>query len=107
MRSSDWSSDVCSSDLLVQSVARKSMYQCIEKVHERLVLHAIDMHLPKRTPPPRPPRRTTNRCNCVCFHSCFVQDDCKWLLASESRSDESRVGKECVSTCRSRGSQCI
>src|SRR3546814_6080187 len=64
MRISDWSSDVCSSDLLV--VAKLCM--C-------------------------PMRGQTN-----------TLISCALLNALGSRSEERRVGKECVSTCRSRWS---
>src|SRR3546814_9052886 len=59
MRISDWSSDVCSSDLSAEP-ARYS---------------------PAPSPSPSPPRP-----------------------AGHGRSEERRVGKECVSTCRSRWS---
>src|SRR3546814_5717253 len=75
MRISDWSSDVCSSDLSASCCTRRA----------------------KRTSPCsptwpmwpscKPPRK----CHCVCW--------CPLL-----RSEERRVGKECVSTCRSRWS---
>src|SRR3546814_18782716 len=39
-------------------------------------------------------------------HGCTREEQVRWLLegwqAAKSRSDERRVGKECVSTCRSR-----
>src|SRR3546814_8259496 len=60
MRISDWSSDVCSSDLLGPNFGRE------EK--------------PGSLPVP------------IQFHSTLLQ----------ARSEERRVGKECVSTCRSR-----
>src|SRR3546814_4424871 len=75
MRISDWSSDVCSSDLrrstattsgkAIKAGAAASM------VHRRA--DGIDESLPL-------------------------------LIVDDSRSEERRVGKECVSTCRSRGS---
>src|SRR3546814_5161212 len=65
MRISDWSSDVCSSDLHL--------------VHEVTSPQAFDgLRLNGRRP---------------------------WRLAAKlARSEERRVGKECVSTCRSRWS---
>src|SRR3546814_19885940 len=82
MRISDWSSDVCSSDL-------------------------------HRAPPPTPDRRSrggTRRS--ARAHRCRrpsagrTDTPCRNLLepGRSIRSEERRVGKECVSTCRSRWS---
>src|SRR3546814_10413879 len=69
MRISDWSSDVCSSDLTDQSVAGRH----VGLGYEVVTLQNLC---------PNPPRD-------------FV---------TTKRSEERRVGKECVSTCRSRWS---
>src|SRR3546814_6492353 len=73
MRISDWSSDVCSSDL------------------------------PIRAPPPWPAR--------FCRFRADHKAKSPWPdgfrgagMPRDSRSEERRVGKECVSTCRSRWS---
>src|SRR3546814_4246961 len=74
MRISDWSSDVCSSDL--QPVDPRV-------VKNEGLFHAVDIVLPENTivhPPINKPA----------------------ALGSFHRSEERRVGKECVSTCRSR-----
>src|SRR3546814_18344903 len=76
MRISDWSSDVCSSDLLGTSVG------CEQRTRAGMVLlhrerPAVDGHDP------------TGRVG---------------LAELADRSEERRVGKECVSTCRSRWS---
>src|SRR3546814_2686789 len=65
MRISDWSSDVCSSDLLGQAVLVDQLVAFLlgQRLHR-----LADMHL------------------------------------ARLRSEERRVGKECVSTCRSRWS---
>src|SRR3546814_7047794 len=78
MRISDWSSDVCSSDLLLDTS------------------RSLSAKLKRARPPPaiapywlslmRPAAR-----------SCRA-------TSGETRSEERRVGKECVSTCRSRWS---
>src|SRR3546814_7537087 len=80
MRISDWSSDVCSSDLLAQArhaarhggrivrVARGGDQADVGRMHRRL--SAVGM----------------------------------WASIPRTRSEERRVGKECVSTCRSRWS---
>src|SRR3546814_4262600 len=64
MRISDWSSDVCSSDLTARRARRKSSVEMPPRVRG---------HWPVPSSPSR-------------------------------RSEERRVGKECVSTCRSRWS---
>src|SRR3546814_12784533 len=70
MRISDWSSDVCSSDL-PRSWSPPA---------------AIFRSTPRRTSPPIP---------------CWARFS---PATRTGRSEERRVGKECVSTCRSRGS---
>src|SRR3546814_10032586 len=86
MRISDWSSDVCSSDLISsqgvsgpspdhafgQAVRKSCCYSSLEQIG-------------------RGGRRS------------IVQQDCDRPVWVE-RSEERRVGKECVSTCRSRWS---
>src|SRR3546814_1709103 len=67
MRISDWSSDVCSSDLALRAAASAIMFA------------------PRRTSSIGASGRIT-------------------APYSRERSEERRVGKECVSTCRSRGS---
>src|SRR3546814_8246809 len=69
MRISDWSSDVCSSDLLAQRLYRDR-----------------DGRHPDRTDPDLVGPRASTRSD------------------GRARSEERRVGKECVSTCRSRWS---
>src|SRR3546814_9797908 len=84
MRISDWSSDVCSSDLLQQHRQRRG------RGDDALAADA-------------------------CFGQPQVQgeiaargqvavDRDQFLHAADLRSEERRVGKECVSTCRSRWS---
>src|SRR3546814_6527617 len=69
MRISDWSSDVCSSDLREPWKGQRK---------RRIV------------PAPREP--------------CRVVDETQRPQGFDERSEERRVGKECVSTCRSRWS---
>src|SRR3546814_5924521 len=83
MRISDWSSDVCSSDLHVASVDQNpvgSRKPLDPGVTEAFVLDPLGEFL-RHCPdlPGRTPR-------------------------GDHRSEERRVGKECVSTCRSRWS---
>src|SRR3546814_7364050 len=95
MRISDWSSDVCSSDLRVRTP--HGTVDNVMRVHSlrphtmdghvtlyRSVLHNPDIALP------------------LWFLECIAVVT---SLANKcDRSEERRVGKECVSTCRSRGS---
>src|SRR3546814_4712584 len=74
MRISDWSSDVCSSDLSCATQRRL------------------------RSPPPPCPRPVGGATS-----QSWPLSRRAWYLAS-LRSEERRVGKECVSTCRSRWS---
>src|SRR3546814_1392234 len=73
MRISDWSSDVCSSDLAVARTGTagrgKYLRACIDQHLQGALTHGVVLVL----------------------HRC-------------GRSEERRVGKECVSTCRSRWS---
>src|SRR3546814_11481504 len=73
MRISDWSSDVCSSDLAVRILSRQEI-----GIAEPVAAWALP---PPQTLPGVRKRDEPNR-----------------------RSDERRVGKGCVSTCRSRRS---
>src|SRR3546814_4726107 len=79
MRISDWSSDVCSSDLSWNTAARRSQ---LEKS-----MPGSFMLLNTARSPASP------------FEAIHLP--CADSLAS-IRSEERRVGKECVSTCRSR-----
>src|SRR3546814_1115956 len=83
MRISDWSSDVCSSDLHqhvahITDMGRQAERRrsCRAGMEQRW---PIEMRISRRPGPPRP---------------CGIR----------RRSEERRVGKECVSTCRSRWS---
>src|SRR3546814_14581733 len=82
MRISDWSSDVCSSDLLTFRGARLGT--------------AFTLALPGRETEVAGRRIATEAIGAVCS----VPGADAVLLAI--RSEERRVGKGCVSTCRSR-----
>src|SRR3546814_2888043 len=81
MRISDWSSDVCSSDLTLPETRLESYYDDPSKVG--IVVAMV-----------------------WAVFAMFIGDWVAWLLAFPdlTRSEERRVGKECVSTCRSRWS---
>src|SRR3546814_3817407 len=76
MRISDWSSDVCSSDL--NKVLRAQGYEGLKPLEDKIQAEYDDWL-----------RTRSLRFN---------------LAYCEGRSEERRVGKECVSTCRSRWS---
>src|SRR3546814_4430852 len=86
MRISDWSSDVCSSDLEPETARDRA------RGAPRLALPE-PVAVPSLTLDWRPG-------SCPSQSACRVQS-CRSRL---NRSEESRVGKECVSTCRSRWS---
>src|SRR3546814_19465509 len=96
MRISDWSSDVCSSDLVMamafeQQTALACRSNCIKAVHDASVLArylVIAIH-----------GQTTVGEDDVALHR---TQGVKWPL--HERSEERRVGQECVSPCRSRWS---
>src|SRR3546814_14223488 len=96
MRISDWSSDVCSSDLRGAGIAARldpvghdSIGRAVQAVdaldRQRFGADAVDM----------------------CAHrdeAIAKIDDFGFARGVFERSEERRVGKECVSTCRSRWS---
>src|SRR3546814_20808157 len=97
MRISDWSSDVCSSDLTVGSQA---VIPLLASIH---VLAAVDAH----------GRAGDEACVLAAQEGDAARDFAGVAKASDGnlgddlfehrqRSEERRVGKECVSTCRSR-----
>src|SRR3546814_2612073 len=91
MRISDWSSDVCSSDLL-----RHHLPSRVAANHDTVDLleHASFAFVEERL-----------NCEVRAHHSPqLVSSIGLFRRRRISRSDERRVGKECVSTCRSRWS---
>src|SRR3546814_1690948 len=77
MRISDWSSDVCSSDLavlegLTQGIDRRELPASVFSNEQKLLINSFFKHPSS--------------------------------IVRQARSEERRVGKECVSTCRSRWS---
>src|SRR3546814_13100674 len=95
MRISDWSSDVCSSDLLCAALSAcdskaKPMGQSLASINNtEITVHQLNAEL---TQLGNTQQATSHK------------DVLDALIARELRSEERRVGKECVSTCRSRWS---
>src|SRR3546814_7372506 len=79
MRISDWSSDVCSSDLHRQC-------RCLQELS------------------PGPNRKLGAKSHRQLGLAGAATVGCRTFRQCVSRSEERRVGKECVSTCRSRWS---
>src|SRR3546814_14846879 len=94
MRISDWSSDVCSSDLLTQEIRYRDLLAAIHRTSPGRVLIAV----------------LATAASFVAlsgydFSSLrYVGASVKPRVVMLTRSEEGRVGKECVSTCRSRWS---
>src|SRR3546814_14870768 len=96
MRISDWSSDVCSSDL---KSSRDVLHDDKRVFLSPVIVHGIDQ-VPKRlgakVAPPAQSLDVSKRKSRK-FRVRVIQK-------FRTRSEERRVGKECVSTCRSRWS---
>src|SRR3546814_16563040 len=85
MRISDWSSDVCSSDLITQGLGAGSRPEIGRAAAEETIDDVTKM--------------------LEGAHMCFIAAGmCGGRATMRARSDERCVGKECVSTCRSRWS---
>src|SRR3546814_19424809 len=102
MRISDWSSDVCSSDLAPSKAGTKHLNILREPVEEKLLPRLIV---------PEPANSARGQVYRERFHNRDVvrrgRNRSYRQRASPgagTRSEERRVGKECVSPCRSRWS---
>src|SRR3546814_11756178 len=102
MRISDWSSDVCSSDLRLRGVVvvdpdcprdTLSAFAAAGVVGLRLNL------ISAKTAPDYAGPACRRLCEWAAARGWHVELHAEGAM----RSDERRVGKECVSTCRSRG----
>src|SRR3546814_1579843 len=85
LRISDWSSDVCSSDLKVRSIAHPHLHAPVAIMIVAPFGPATLAIMPAPGPPVAAPIAAV-------------------VMPPVARSEERRVGKECVSTCRSRWS---
>src|SRR3546814_14737342 len=94
MRISDWSSDVCSSDLATILSA-----QCTDK-RVNMVTPALFARFPT---PEALAAADPEEVEEIIRSTGFFRAKTRSLLGM-ARSEERRVGKECVSTCRSRWS---
>src|SRR3546814_5515123 len=114
MRISDWSSDVCSSDLLATQMrvptvvtndvlfhepARRVLQDVVTCIRHNVTIDALgdrrERHADRYIKPPEEMHRLFAR---------YPEALARTLQIAARRSEERRVGKECVSTCRSRWS---
>src|SRR3546814_13121132 len=107
LRISDWRSDVCSSDLIVvvpccqaevASVLRQNKGRALADPLAEIWRHPLHTR--------EFGSQITNVLRCLQLEAHGYQVSVTELVGWEHsmRSEERRVGKECVSTCRSRGS---
>src|SRR3546814_15592635 len=106
MRISDWSSDVCSSDLHGLDGAAQLVAAVAAQRAQQIPGEALGMQAQQHR---RVGLRLADHDGEV-LHAAVVgtkRDDARLLGAGQrhGRSEERRVGKGCVSTCRSRWSQ--
>src|SRR3546814_17220081 len=101
MRISDWSSDVCSSDLLARAT-------CYHGAYPHFLNGATGATIPFGRKDDGGDLVETSLLfqGLLCARQYFDRDTPAEIAARNviTRSEERRVGKECVSTCRSRGS---
>src|SRR3546814_18569308 len=95
MRISDWSSDVCSSDLVIDRCWQQGENNPIVAIHD-VGAGGLSNAFPELV---------NDAGRGALFELSQVHVEESGLSAAEIwRSEERRVGKECVSTCRSRWS---
>src|SRR3546814_11782979 len=94
VRISDWSSDVCSSDLV--AMARGARVEACDDAGQ-----PRDERCRQFAAPRHPVEQT------ILVEACHFEDgldEASLAVEREPRSEEARVGQECGSTCRSRWS---
>src|SRR3546814_3076203 len=95
MRISDWSSDVCSSDLRLLLQPRMDTVA---------YTRAVGIGRQRQTQDIAVPGFEWHAAECCCLDGAIqIKNDAPAQIRN-CRSEERRVGKECVSTCRSRWS---
>src|SRR3546814_19497737 len=109
MRISDWSSDVCSSDLDKPEVQEADLViglaRCMLKTQQ--YEQAAKLFSQVQDKLPKPPEILVGLASCRRHKGALGEAEKlvrQVLAASPDRSEESRVGKERVRTCRSRWS---
>src|SRR3546814_15686686 len=100
MRISDWSSDVCSSDLILRKLAGRTLAQVLVTLGLSFVIADLCLMLWSGDPMQLPiPQFLSRPLHVMNFYFPAYR-----VFVVGIRSEERRVGKECVSTCRSRWS---
>src|SRR3546814_14917090 len=101
MRSSDWSSDVCSSDLM----ARPALFETnVAALGPVAVLERQRQSCRQHQHAARAGQNTYDRRHKDKEDAKAKQKEAQLIIATAVRSEERRGGKECDSTCRSRWS---
>src|SRR3546814_11825943 len=106
MRISDWSSDVCSSDLVAvgELGAQADTRQKLADAPPALLPGTHAMHAQRLLHQRADRHARVQRREGVLEDELQVAAQAAHLPLRQGRSEERRVGKECVSTCRSRWS---
>src|SRR3546814_16001373 len=108
MRISDWSSDVCSSDLRERTISPIAVMAMGSNPVDgkRLILEKSEADVIVKQHPESQhffrPYGGTKELLTNALRTCLWVDDGE---VDQARSEERRVGNECVSTCRSRWAQ--
>src|SRR3546814_20199056 len=98
MRISDWSSDVCSSDLIAARQRHGIDHRTVQDGEAEFIGIVLDIG-----GKPAADRRYVGADLILVVHATKLREDLRLLFRAD-RSEERRVGKGCVSPCRSRGS---
>src|SRR3546814_15829613 len=107
MRISDWSSDVCSSDLPTEDVFRQPRHPYTAALLSANPESDPDARMARIELQGDVPSLLKRPSGCEFHTRCFrVQATCRDVVPARgaARSEERRGGKECVSPCRSRWS---
>src|SRR3546814_11592361 len=105
MRISDWSSDVCSSDLQAnRGILLVAVEVCYEHAPEYHPISCVQVHLGDDVV-----GKVLENCVSAGRSDCYLrshrESPVSWFrMLLSVRSEERRVGKECVGTCRYRWS---
>src|SRR3546814_11266364 len=104
MRISDWSSDVCSSDLL-KKVSPRLIKEALEQIEPDEYINELETLMKKKSrilSEKEPYKRKMKLANFAAMRG--FENELIFDILNNKRSEERRVGKECVSKCRSRWS---
>src|SRR3546814_18221175 len=94
MRISDWSSDVCSSELVTDEAGFAETADFNGDDHPDYVVHMASLYCPSLG--------ASQYCGSAGCEIAILVSAGDRLREAGGRSEERRVGKGCVSTCRSR-----